>query len=144
MTEVTAKGLSDALYVVAVHRKTPTASSLAFCEDVIRELELQNQKKQAGKDELLFRGDETITLNEITAALIHSGTSDDIAKRAARRYVRHALNNREPEWQVGDVVKDKLGRVFVRLSDGNWSRNGSDLTWTHDQPLRPLKQLKEV
>jgi hypothetical protein len=99
---------------------------------------------EAKRRERHIDGDETITLNELTAALIASGAADDSAKRAARKYVLNAMNRREQPWKAGDVVRDKIGRVFVRLEGDIWSRAGSNLTWSEDQPIRPLTYLKEA
>jgi hypothetical protein len=50
-------------------------------------------------------------------------------------------DHREPEWVVGDVVRDVRDVLYRFNQNGRWNRFGSTSSVHHDEPKRPLTRL---
>lgn len=80
---------------------------------------------------------ETITRGELSDALVRMG----YVSLHADRLFADMKQNKAPEWEPGDLVRDAGGEVFQRGSDRNWVWMGHGGTWSDSKPLRPLKRL---
>lgn len=81
---------------------------------------------------------EKITEQELEAALRRMGYTSDMH---AWKIIDNVIAHREPRWEIGDVVRDREGDVYVYLGH-NWNRCGSAISHSFETPRRPLKILR--
>lgn len=87
---------------------------------------------------------EVITEVELAAALEELDVYANIPYTAlASRLFKDIIAHREPEWHIGDVVRDADGMVWQRRDASRWLKPGSNGLWLHETPKRPLKKLVE-
>lgn len=55
----------------------------------------------------------------------------------------NVLANREPMWDVGDLVQSEENTIWLRTTSGGWKRVGSSGTYDHSVPHRPLRLLSK-
>lgn len=89
---------------------------------------------------------ESITRAELAAALQRMQYK---WKELPERLIADIIAHREPEYEVGEIYQDSLGRRFVRRTDAIWSwtlvlPEVGDLAGNHHlhgYPVRPLRKL---
>lgn len=87
---------------------------------------------------------ESITQDELRASLLRLRFVDHISSRIVEDIIAH----REPEYEVGEIYQDSLGRRFIRRDNDIWSwtlvlPEVGDLAGNHlhGYPARPLRKL---
>jgi|HubBroStandDraft_3_1064219.scaffolds.fasta_scaffold216181_1 hypothetical protein len=123
---------------------TPALEGMAMVNNII---DRRSSKKPADPcGDKQWMGDEKITVEEMCDAMHRFNWADPSAK--ALRIFNDIKSHREPQWQMGDVVKDADGKLFERLDS---TRNSSPYVWrsmtggihTEAKPKRPLKRMVE-
>lgn len=88
-----------------------------------------------------------ITVGELRAAVVrvlqehYADIDDPAAHIIVTDIIRDVFNHREPEWQIGDVVRDDSSRVWVRYSRTKWQRVGRSGVFPDQYLERPLTLL---
>lgn len=99
---------------------------------------IMDERKPPVQPEPVVKGDETVTRDELYAALKRLRYTSDLH---ADRIVTDVLSHRE-NYAEGDVVQDTDNTVWVRTLTGKWSRPGDAYFYADNAPKRPLTRLK--
>lgn len=84
---------------------------------------------------------ESITQAELAAALYRRNWAADTTARVADEIFRDVIALREPEWSVGDVVRDEEGTFWRREANDKWLTFGNNYLFRHNGPRRPLTRV---
>jgi len=83
---------------------------------------------------------ETITRDELTAALTSGPLRANAPDLLAAEIFEHVISRREPRYEPGCAYEDAEGTVFLRSEIGDWvDRSGG--RWNDATPVRPLRKL---
>jgi hypothetical protein len=96
------------------------------------------------RDDRVIDGQQTIKHNELVAALMHLGWDNEAARRTAYNITCRVLDEREPKWETGDIVRSRLsGKIFIRQAEGGWAdaRNPDDRTTRYQNLVGPLTKI---
>jgi hypothetical protein len=77
-----------------------------------------------------------VTFDELSAALRRKGYSTS----HVTEIVQGILDDREPWWNLGDIVVDAEKKTWVRV-DAGWLGAGYASTYTDSRPVRPLRKI---
>lgn len=93
-----------------------------------------------------MKDDETFTEAELRESMARIRFV--ASKLLSKQIVADIIAHREPEYEVGEIYQDSLGRRFVRRTDAIWSwtlvlPEVGDLAGNHlhGYPVRPLRKL---
>lgn len=86
----------------------------------------------------------TLTVGELRAAVKaelpeqFDELDQDSADVIATDIIRAVMNSREPEWHIGDVVRDHNDVIWMRYTTSQWVRMAKPGVFSHLKPARPL------
>jgi hypothetical protein len=101
-----------------------------------------NEKKDHVHD---FADTDIITVKELREAWNGRTVNGMIARnnQDPEALLRNISEHREPGYEIGTVVKDNTGCVYLRLKTG-WWRFGSSMVFEFSAPKRPLFRMTEL
>lgn len=86
-----------------------------------------------------------VTVGELRPAIVRvlqeqfgEDVDADCADVIAVDIIRDVMNRREPEWEIGDLVRDAREVVWRRYTRNQWQKMGHSGVFSHDRPARPL------
>ena len=95
---------------------------------LFKELEGETQMKDT----------DTVTVKEIRAAWQRIDRLEAVGSVTANELLTDILINREPEYPIGTVVRDRDRIHWYRTSGNQWYQFGSSMKFTDEAPKRPL------
>lgn len=69
----------------------------------------------------VINGEQSIKHSELVEALMHLGWGGEPARRTAYNITCRVLDEREPKWKTGDIVRSGSGKIFIRQAEGDWA-----------------------
>lgn len=116
-------------------------SAAALTDSVVDDIILNRPapgefKTELGPSEMA----ETITQAELADALSDLGWGSPTINAATM--FRRVSDRREPQWKVGQVVRDARGQIWKRQDRRQWTSLGTGQWFGDQQPERPLTPIE--